>query len=131
MNELFTKVDENKKAMLETWRMLVDRDCGSANKAGVDAVGKDIQHFLEALGFAVRFHTYEKAGNMLVAEYGDMSKPFVILTGHMDTVFADGTAAARPFTIKDGKVTRSGCLGYEGRRHHSSLCREIPARKRL
>lgn len=46
MNELFTKVDENKKAMLETWRMLVDRDCGSANKAGVDAVGKDIQHFL-------------------------------------------------------------------------------------
>lgn len=55
MNELFTKVDENKKAMLETWRMLVDRDCGSANKAGVDAVGKDIQHFLEALGFAVRF----------------------------------------------------------------------------
>ena len=78
MNELFTKVDENKKAMLETWRMLVDRDCGSANKAGVDAVGKDIQHFLEALGFAVRFHIYEKAGNMLVAEYGDMSKPFVI-----------------------------------------------------
>lgn len=70
MNELFTKVDENKKAMRGTWRMLVDRDCGSANKAGVDAVGKDIRHFLEALGFAVRFHTYEKAGNMLVAEYG-------------------------------------------------------------
>ena len=114
MNELFTKVDENKKAMLETWRMLVDRDCGSANKAGVDAVGKDIQHFLEALGFAVRFHTYEKAGNMLVAEYGDMSQPFVILTGHMDTVFADGTAAARPFTIKDGKVTGPGVLDMKG-----------------
>ena len=114
MDELFTKVDENKKAMLETWRMLVDRDCGSANKAGVDAVGKDIQHFLEALGFAVRFHTYEKAGNMLIAEYGDMSKPFVILTGHMDTVFADGTAAARPFTIKDGKVTGPGVLDMKG-----------------
>lgn len=42
---------------------------------------------------------------MLVAEYGDASKPFIVLTGHMDTVFGDGTAAARPFTIKDGKVT--------------------------
>ncbi len=114
IESLFTKVDENKSAMVETWRALVDRDCGSGNKAGVDAVGKDIEDFLTGLGFSVRFHEYEQAGNMLVAEKGDMTKPFVILTGHMDTVFADGTAAARPFTIEDGKVTGPGVLDMKG-----------------
>ena len=103
--QLFDKVDQNREAMVDTWKLLVDRDCGSGNKAGVDGVGRDVKDFLEKCGFKVWFHEYEKAGNMLVAEYGDASKPFIVLTGHMDTVFGDGTAAARPFTIKDGKVT--------------------------
>lgn len=114
MKEIFRKIDEAKPAMMETWRSLVDRDCGSGNKAGVDAVGQDIRAFLEPLGFSVRFHEYTEAGNMLVAEKGDMTKPFVVLTGHMDTVFADGTAAARPFTVKDGRVTGPGALDMKG-----------------
>lgn len=112
--EIFQLIDRAKPAMMETWKSLVNRDCGSGNKAGVDSVGQDIRHFLEPLGFKVRFHEYEKAGNMLVAEYGDMTKPFVILTGHMDTVFADGTASARPFAVKDGKVTGPGVLDMKG-----------------
>ncbi len=112
--EVFHAIEAAKPAMMKTWRSLVDRDCGSGNKAGVDAVGQDIRAFLEPLGFTVRFHEYEKAGNMLVAEKGDMTKPFVILTGHMDTVFADGTAAERPFTVKDGRVTGPGVLDMKG-----------------
>lgn len=114
LEELFQSIDQAKPAMMETWKSLVDRDCGSGNKAGVDSVGQDIRRFLEPLGFKVRFHEYEKAGNMLVAEYGDMTKPFVILTGHMDTVFADGTAAERPFTVQDGRVTGPGVLDMKG-----------------
>ena len=112
--QLFDKVDQNREAMVDTWKLLVDRDCGSGNKAGVDGVGRDVKDFLEKCGFKVWFHEYEKAGNMLVAEYGDASKPFIVLTGHMDTVFGDGTAAARPFTIKDGQVTGPGVLDMKG-----------------
>ncbi len=112
--QLFDKVDQNREAMVDTWKLLVDRDCGSGNKAGVDGVGRDVKDFLEKCGFKVWFHEYEKAGNMLVAEYGDASKPFIVLTGHMDMVFGDGTAAARPFTIKDGKVTGPGVLDMKG-----------------
>lgn len=112
--QLFDKVDQNREAMVDTWKLLVDRDCGSGNKAGVDGVGRDVKDFLGKCGFKVWFHEYEKAGNMLVAEYGDASKPFIVLTGHMDTVFGDGTAAARPFTIKDGKVTGPGVLDMKG-----------------
>lgn len=114
LEEIFQSIDQAKPAMMDTWKSLVDRDCGSGNKAGVDSVGQDIRRFLEPLGFMVRFHEYEKAGNMLVAEYGDMTKPFVILTGHMDTVFADGTAAERPFTVQDGRVTGPGVLDMKG-----------------
>ena len=78
--QLFDKVDQNREAMVDTWKLLVDRDCGSGNKAGVDGVGRDVKDFLEKCGFKVWFHEYEKAGNMLVAEYGDASKPFIVLT---------------------------------------------------
>lgn len=114
LTTLFKEAETAKPEMMKTWQFLVDRDCGSDNKAGVDKVGQDVRAFLEPLGFKVYFHEYEKAGNMLVAEYGDVSKPFVVLTGHMDTVFAEGTAKARPFTVKDGKVTGPGCLDMKG-----------------
>ncbi len=114
LEELFQQAEAAKPEMMKTWEILVNRDCGSDNKTGVDLVGQDVKAFLEPLGFDVYFHEYEKAGNMLVATYGDVTKPFVILTGHMDTVFKDGAAATRPFTVKDGRVTGPGCLDMKG-----------------
>jgi len=114
LKQLFEKVDESHEEMIGLWKKLVNRDCGSGNKAGVDSVGQDIKGILEGLGFTVRFHEYEKAGNMLVADWGDFSKPFIIITGHMDTVFKDGQAAERPFTIKDGKAYGPGVLDMKG-----------------
>ena len=107
---------ELKYDVLATWRSLVDRDCGTGNKAGVDACGKDVAAFLESIGFKVRFHEYETAGNLLVAEKGveDATKPFIVLVGHLDTVFADGTAAERPFTADGNRVTGPGALDMKG-----------------
>ena len=112
--ELFKDIEAREPAMMDTWRKLVDRDCGPDNKDGVDAVGKEAAAFLENAGFSVHFHTYERAGNMLVAEYGDMTKPFIILTGHMDTVFMKGTAEERPFHVDGNRVTGPGALDMKG-----------------
>lgn len=114
LQNLYEQVDRHQDDLMGTWKFLVDRDCGTANKKGVDRVGQDIKAFLKKIGFSVRFHEYEKAGNMLVAEYGDSKKPFVVLTGHMDTVFADGTAAERPFHVEGNKVTGPGVLDMKG-----------------
>ena len=114
LETLCSRVDESRDSMLATWKLLVDRDCGSKNKAGVDAVGHDVKGILESAGFKVRFYEYPEAGNLLIAERGDTTKPFVALIGHLDTVFADGEAAKRPFTIKDGVVTGPGCLDMKG-----------------
>ena len=114
LNQVCNRIDELKPEMMAMWKRFVDRDCGSRNKAGVDAGGADAKAFLESIGFKVRFYEYEKAGNLLIAEKGDMTKPFVCLVGHLDTVFPDGHAAARPFTVKDGVVTGPGCLDMKG-----------------
>lgn len=114
IEELFRVADEQKDQMIHMWESLVNRDCGSRNKSGVDCVGVDICNFLEAIGFKVWFHEYKEAGNMLVAEYGDEKKPFVVLTGHMDTVFMDGVAKERPFKIENGRVTGPGVLDMKG-----------------
>ena len=107
-------IDADHENMLELWKELVNVDCGTANKAGVDSVANKLEAILQGLGFKTRQVQFAKAGNMLIGELGDMTKPFVILTGHMDTVFKNGTAAERPFTIKDGKAYGPGCLDMKG-----------------
>lgn len=96
------------------WASLVNRDCGTGNKAGVDACGAEAAERLKKLGFSIRFVRYEKAGNLLVAEKGDTSRPFVLLCGHLDTVYPDGEAAKRPFAVRDGRVTGPGVLDMKG-----------------
>ena len=101
--------------IIGTWRSLVDRDCGTGSKAGVDACGREVAGMLEKLGFTVRFHEAERAGNLLVADRGDPAEPPALLVGHLDTVFADGAARERPFTIgEDGRVTGPGVLDMKG-----------------
>ncbi|MBP2631702.1 MAG: cpg2 [Firmicutes bacterium] len=111
----FNFVDTNKDEMIRLWKELVNAECGALNKAGVDLVGKKIEAILKEIGCKTRFIEFEKAGNMLIAEYGDTEhEPCIIFTGHMDTVFADGVAAQRPFTIKDDKAYGPGVLDMKG-----------------
>lgn len=114
LKELFRRAEAMHPEMMKEWQFLVNRDCGPDCKEGVDRTVRDAADFLEAVGFSLRFHIYEKAGNMLVAEYGDKTAPFVVLTGHLDTVFARGTAAARPFSAADGRVFGPGVLDMKG-----------------
>lgn len=114
LTAIYERIDANRQHMLDLWQELVNADCGSYNKTGVDAVGKRVAAFLEDNGMIIRFHTYETRGNMLVAEYGNMTKPFILFVGHLDTVFKDGTAAERPFAIRSGKAYGPGVLDMKG-----------------
>ncbi|MFU0842098.1 MAG: Peptidase dimerization domain protein [Burkholderia sp.] len=113
-NDVSARLEELLPGQFKLWASLVNRDCGVGNKAGVDACGAEAAGFLEKLGFRVRFMRYEKAGNLLVAERGDTSRPFVLLAGHLDTVYPDGEAAKRPFAVRDGRVTGPGALDMKG-----------------
>lgn len=94
-------------AMVAMLREMVDTDSGSYNKPGIDAVGAVVQRFMAAHGIPVETMPQAKHGDCLRAAVpwdgpAGNSGGNIVLMGHRDTVFPDGEATRRPFTIRDG-----------------------------
>ena len=103
---------------LSDLRRLVDVDCGSYTKSGVDEVGRWMAQQSAELGAQVDIEKNEHLGDTVVARFVGHGGPRALLIGHLDTVFPEGTAAARPFTVRDGRAygpgvtdMKSGLLG--------------------
>lgn len=107
-------IDEHKDEMVSLWKEMVTIDSGIGVRDGGMAMGNLCASILEELGFSIRRVSYEKCGDTIIGERGDMTKPFTILMGHMDTVFFKGEPEKRPFTIKDGKAYGPGVLDMKG-----------------
>jgi glutamate carboxypeptidase len=93
--------------MVALLREMVDIDSGSYNKPGIDAVGSVVQRFMAAHDIPVEVVHQQKHGDCLRASVPwdgpqGNSGGNVVLMGHRDTVFPDGEAERRPFTIRDG-----------------------------
>ena len=114
MKSLYHRVEEERESMLDLWKRLVNIDCGSQNKAGITQVSRIIADFLADCQIPVHYYHNERGGDTLVAPWGDMTRPFIVFLGHMDTVFQDGTVHERPFTIRDGQAFGPGVLDMKG-----------------
>jgi glutamate carboxypeptidase len=102
-------VQDELPAYLEDLSSLVNTDCGSYTKAGVDQVGRWTGRFLERLGAEVTYHLHPTLGDTVVGELsGTPGGPRVLLIGHLDTVFPEGTARERPFRVADGRAYGPG-----------------------
>jgi glutamate carboxypeptidase len=97
-------------AMIALLREMVDTDSGSYNKPGIDAVGAVVRRFLAAHDIPVETIPQRNHGDCLRAAVpwdGPQRASLgnaggnIVLMGHRDTVFPDGEAARRPFTITD------------------------------
>ena len=75
---------------------LVNRDCGTTYKAGVDEVIDWVELRMRQLGAMVQRRVEEKYGDMLLARWRGKGKGRVLLSAHADTVYPIGTAAKRP-----------------------------------
>ncbi len=96
-------------AYLEDLATLVNSDSGSYTKAGVDRVGRWVRQFLERLGARVEIHPHPTLGDTVVGTFeGPPGGRRVMLIGHMDTVFDEGTAGARPFRVDAGRAYGPG-----------------------
>ena len=90
---------------------LVNTDCGSYTKAGVDTVGTWTAERLRTLGFTVTRHPNDDGlGDTVIGELRgtDPTGPTLLCVAHLDTVFDEGTAAQRPFRIDGGIATGPG-----------------------
>jgi glutamate carboxypeptidase len=101
--ELEEILQEELPAFLEDLGSLVNVDCGSYSKAGVDQVGGWTARFLERLGATVEIRPHGTYGDTVIGTFdGEPGGPRILMIGHLDTVFPEGTARQRPFRIDAG-----------------------------
>lgn len=93
-DSLNSQMEQWQPEMLQLLERLVNIDSGTGHRQGAEAIVDILAPRFEALGLTVETHD-TPVGPQLVA-YGDR-QPQVLLSGHIDTVFPVGAAAARPY----------------------------------
>lgn len=83
-------------------------DSGSYSKAGIDRVQTIFADRLAAAGFDIDRRANVEWGDDLVARRRGRGEGRVLLIGHADTVYPDGTAAARPVRIEGDTLLGPG-----------------------
>lgn len=81
---------------------LVNIDSGSHNAEGINRVADRLEKWYRELGWHVESVLVgEETGRVLVITNRPADHYDVMYIGHMDTVFSDGTAEARPFRMDE------------------------------
>ncbi|TWI56321.1 M20 family metallopeptidase [Halalkalibacter nanhaiisediminis] len=96
--------------MLLLLEKLVNIDSGSKNKAGVNKVGQELIPYFQDLGYVIEVIPQEEVGNHLIIRHPKQRHASILIVGHMDTVFEEGTVTKRPFTIKDRRAYGPGVI---------------------
>ncbi|CRM27793.1 MULTISPECIES: M20/M25/M40 family metallo-hydrolase [Pseudomonas] len=100
---------------LKLLERLVNIDSGSGYEPGLAQVRDIAVDELKQLGFSIQL-VPDKAANSshVVATLKGTGKAKILLMAHMDTVFKEGSAAERPFHIKDGRAYGPGVMDDKG-----------------
>lgn len=93
---------------------LVNVDCGTHNKGGVDRVGGWIAARCMEWGWVVDRVPQPEWGDCWIAHLRGAGQGRLMLIGHLDTVYPDGTAAARPMRIEGNKILGPGVCDMKG-----------------
>lgn len=110
IDQICARIEQNREAMFNFLEGLVNIDSGADNPEGIKGVAQLIGQKLGTLGFSVEYlETPGVCTHMLAKKSGSGTKKVMVI-GHMDTVFSKGTAAVRPFTIKEDRAYGPGVL---------------------
>lgn len=107
--------EQYKDQALKLLERLVNIDSGSGYEPGLTQVRDIAVDELKQLGFSIQL-VPDKAANSshVVATLKGTGKAKILLMAHMDTVFKEGSAAERPFHIKDGRAYGPGVMDDKG-----------------
>jgi len=109
LRDIATRRYEEFVAALEA---MVNVDCGSYTPAGVNEIADLCEQRFQANGWEVERRQHQpgdgddpQLGDLLIGRLRGAGGPDVLLVGHMDTVFDEGTVEERPFRI-EGDIAR-------------------------
>ena len=94
-------------------RELCGLDSPTHDRAGVDACARLLAGWCDDAGLATEL-VETPAGLSLVARLERPGQPRTLLVGHHDTVFARGTAAARPLRVDRDRALGPGVADMKG-----------------
>ncbi|NWB63306.1 MULTISPECIES: M20/M25/M40 family metallo-hydrolase [unclassified Pseudomonas] len=107
--------EQYKAEALKLLERLVNIDSGSGYEPGLTQVRDIAVDELKQLGFSIQLVPDVAAHNShVIATLKGTGKARILLMAHMDTVFKEGSAAARPFHIKDGRAYGPGVMDDKG-----------------
>ncbi|MCQ2047860.1 glutamate carboxypeptidase [Stutzerimonas stutzeri] len=113
--ELFEQAKAEKSAYIETVKQLVAVDTGTGQAEGLATVSQMLVERLQTLGAEVSTSSATpSAGDNIVGTLkGSGGKDFLLMV-HYDTVFAEGTAAERPFRMDEQRAYGPGVADAKG-----------------
>ena len=122
MKNITVYLRTKKQEMLSLLERLVNIDCGSNYKKGVAECGSIVAEHLKAMGFDIEMIPESDCGNHYVCRRAGHGKDRLLILAHLDTVWPEGTAAKRPFSLKGGSAYGPGVgafkLNTQGRSAH-------------
>jgi len=112
---LLAKAEQTRPEALKLLERLVNIDSGTFNGPGLDRVGAIAQEELKRLGAQVEtFPAAPALSRNIQATFTGSGKGRILLVAHLDTVFPDGAAAARPFRIEGTRAYGPGIMDDKG-----------------
>ena len=118
LSTLETAVTAGLPGFLAELEHLCNIDCGSYSAVGVNEVATWVASAFEGLGGTVerRPDPSGRYGDTVIGTFSgrDGAGPRILLVGHMDTVFSDGTVAERPFSVDGDRAMGAGVTDMKG-----------------
>ena len=108
LQAMTTWLQERLPKFLDDLRALVNVDCGTSNKAGVDVVGRLFRDRLRAAGFELTEFPLAEYGDCCLATLRGTGQARILLVGHLDTVYPNGIVAERPMRIEGRRILGPG-----------------------
>jgi len=95
LNALTDYIDSKEKEMIELLEKMVNIDCGTYCKEGVNQVGDLLADRLSTLGFSTERKSQEEYGDHIIGHKPGSGSYRILFIGHMDTVFPQSAAKNR------------------------------------
>jgi glutamate carboxypeptidase len=112
--DIRTRLEERVEAYMADLRELVGIDSGTDDKPGNDRVGAWLRDRYRALGATIDIRPHATFGDAFVVRWTGGGRGRVLLLGHTDTVYAQGTAEARPLRIEGDRAYGPGAADMKG-----------------
>lgn len=108
-------IGERREEMIELWKTLVNMQGYSRETEKVNFVIHFLRDRFEAEGLRCRLIDTKGNSDVLVAEDGpERPGAPIIMSGHVDTVFPEGSFPENPFYIEDGTAYGPGVIDMKG-----------------